>query len=270
MTRVIVTRPQIDAHRWVQDLSALGLDAVALPLIRVGPVDNTAALAQVWEHLAAYVGVMFVSGNAVDHFFASKPTVSPVFISDSAIKTRAWATGPGTASALLRAGVAPQRLDAPPLDAGQFDSEALWRVVGEQVHPGDRVLIVRGSDSAAGGNAGQGVGRDWFANRLNSVGAVADFAVAYQRHRPDLTGYDQALARQAATDGSVWLFSSTEAVVNLSASLPGQDWASARALATHPRIAAAAKDAGFGAVEESRPTFSDVVATLQRAGQLSS
>jgi uroporphyrinogen-III synthase len=264
--RVIVTRPAREAQRWVQDLSAQGLQAQALPLIQVGPVSDPAALQQAWQHLDDYVGVMFVSGNAVDHFFASKQPLAPVFIAQAAIKTRAWATGPGTARALLRAGVAPEWLDAPASDAGQFDSEALWQVVAAQVKPGDRVLIVRGGDAV--GSSGQGSGREWFANRVAQAGAQADFVVAYQRHAPDFSVAERELAAQAARDGSVWLFSSTEAVSNLCAALPAQGWAQACVLATHPRIALAAKQAGFGRINESRPTQSDVLAALQQMGGL--
>ena len=260
--RVIVTRPQREAQRWVLDLSALGLDAQALPLMAVGAVDDTSDVVRAWQHLADYVGVMFVSGNAATYFFASKPSLAPVFSAQSAIKTRAWATGPGTARALLCEGVRPDRLDAPAPDAGQFDSEALWQVVGSQVQLGDRVLIVRGADAA--GSSGQGSGRDWFAGRVAQAGGRVDFVVAYQRRAPEFSAPERALALQAATDGSVWLLSSSEALAHLSACLPGQSWAGARALATHPRIALAAKQAGFGMVCESRPTLPDVVASLSQ------
>jgi uroporphyrinogen-III synthase len=260
--RVIVTRPQREAQRWVLDLSALGLDAQALPLMAVGPVADTSDVVRAWQHLADYVGVMFVSGNAATYFFASKPPLAPVFSAQSAIKTRAWATGPGTARALLREGVRPDRLDAPAPDAGQFDSEALWQVVASQVRPGDRVLIVRGADAA--GSSGQGSGRDWFAARVAQAGGRVDFVVAYQRCAPEFSAPERELALQAATDGSVWLLSSSEALAHLSACLPGQSWAAARALATHPRIAVAAKQAGFGMVCESRPTLPDVVASLSQ------
>lgn len=257
--RVIVTRPERDAQQWVLDLSALGLDAQALPLIQVGPVADPADLVQAWQHLADYVGVMFVSGNAVENFFASKPLLAPELM---VIKTRAWATGPGTARALLRAGLAPERIDVPAHDTAQFDSEALWQVVGVQVRAGDRVLIVRGGDPPGRGGAGQGSGREWFANRVAQAGGRVEFVMSYQRCTPEFSTHQDQLARQAATDGSVWLFSSTEAVANLKAWLPGQSWAQARALATHPRIAAAVKNAGFGVVGESRPTLPDVVAAL--------
>lgn len=265
--RVIVTRPKREAQRWVLDLSARGLDAVALPLIQVGPVADPANLVQAWQHLADYVGVMFVSGNAVEHFFASKPLSEPELMGLSAFKTRAWATGPGTARALVRAGLALEQIDAPAPDTAQFDSEALWQVVGTRVRAGARVLIVRGGDLPGRSGAGQGSGREWFANRVVQAGGRAELVMSYQRCTPEFSTHEDQLARQAAADGSVWLFSSTEAVSNLRVWLPGQSWAQARALATHPRIAEAAKKAGFGVVCESRPTLPDVVAALKLVGQ---
>lgn len=260
--RVIVTRPQREAQVWVRDLSAAGFEALALPLIAVRPAADQEALRAVWQRLAGYVGVMFVSGNAADFFFASKPAQALYFCSRSAVKTRAWATGPGTVSALLRAGVEAALIDAPPQGAEQFDSEALWQVVGARVRPGDRVLIVRGSDGAEGG-AVQGVGRDWFANQASSAGAQVDFVVAYQRCAPAFGAAEVRVAREAAADGSVWLFSSSEAVANLLAWLPEQNWAQARAVATHARIAAAVRQAGFGVVCESRPTLPRIMASIE-------
>ena len=273
--RVIVTRPARESRQWVQDLLAHGLEAVALPLIEVRTVDDPATLVQARQQLADYAGVLFVSGNAVDHFFASDQALAGIFNAPTNIKPRAWATGPGTAKALLRAGVAPERIDAPPLDAGQFDSEALWQVVAAQVHPADRVLIVRGGDTVAGKLTGpgaepdgvQGSGRDWFARQAAQALAQVDFVQAYQRCAPVFGPDDLALARQAASDGSIWLFSSTEALANLGARLPEQSWLAARALATHPRIALAAREAGFAVVYEARPTLSDVLSTLNLAGQ---
>ena len=261
--RVIVTRPEREAQRWVTDLSARGFEALALPLIKLGPVDNPAELIRVGQHIGVYVGVMFVSANAADHFFASNTSAAPWFSSQAAARTRAWATGPGTAMALLRAGVRPERLDVPPAQAAQFDSEALWRIVGTQVQPGDRVLIVRGADEADSAPLSSGSGRDWFARQLAASGAQAEFVVAYRRSAPEFSPWQRELACQAAADGSVWLFSSAQAVRNLMNSLPGQSWLQARALATHPRIAEAVQSAGFGVVRESRPTFSDVLAALE-------
>jgi uroporphyrinogen-III synthase len=267
--RVIVTRPRHEAERWALELSALAFEAVALPLIQVGPVADPSDLMQAWQHLGDYVGVMFVSGNAVEQFFSSKPATVMGFNAQTDAQTRAWATGPGTAKALWRCGVAAQLIDAPPPAAGQFDSEALWRVVAMQVRAGDRVLIVRGAQQAANPKSDGllGNGRDWFAKQLAQVGAHVDFVVAYQRGAPEFSHFDFELARQASSDGSVWLFSSTEALTNLGALLPGQSWDAAIALATHPRIATAVKNAGFGVVLESRPTLTDVVVCLKHLAQ---
>ena len=265
--RVVVTRPEADAPGWAQGLLAAGFDPLLLPLIDIGPVTDphaVQALHQAWQQVPRCVGVMFVSGNAVAHFFAQKPAETLGGKSWPAIKNRAWATGPGTVRALLRAGVAAHLLDSPAHDAGQFDSEALWAVVQRQVLPGDQVLIVRGADAA--GAATQGVGRDWFAARVAAAGAQVNFAVAYQRAAPVFTEAQQREAEAAAVDGSVWLFSSSEALANLQAWLPHQSWAHARAVATHARIAAAAKQLGFGVVCESRPLLASVVASIESLG----
>jgi uroporphyrinogen-III synthase len=265
--RVIVTRPEREARQWVIELSAKGLETVALPLIDIGPVDDPSALIQAWDHLRDYVGVMFVSGNAARYFFAVKPGSDAARMNFAADRTRAWGPGPGTANALLAAGLPRTCVDTPAPDAGQFDSETLWQLVASQVHPGDRVLIVRGGDEQ--GSAAQGgVGRDWFAKRVAEAGATAEFVVSYQRRAPQFDAPKAALAQGAAADGSVWLFSSSEAVSNLVTGLPGQRWSGARALTTHPRIAAAARAAGFGDVHESRPTLPDVVAALSRMGSI--
>jgi uroporphyrinogen-III synthase len=267
--RLIVTRPKREASQWALELSAQGRDAVALPLIRIGPVPDPVELQQAWQHLADYVGVMFVSAAAVTHFFDSKHPASPVFTAQTAIQTRAWATGPGTAAALKRAGVAPRLLDAPPLEGDQFDSEALWQVVRLQVQPADRVLIVRGDTQVTDADPvseqirspvkAQGSGRDWLATQVLGLGAQVDFVVAYQRSVPVWSTADYELARLAASDDSVWLFSSAQALVNLSILLPQQSWSRARAIATHPRIATAVRKAGFAQVNESRPTLADVL-----------
>ena len=225
--RVIITRPERDAQRWVRDLSQRGLDALALPLIDIRPAADHHAVLRAWQELVPFAAAMFVSGNAVEEFFAARP-VSAAGLFVDAVAPRAWATGPGTAGALVAAGVAPSLIDTPPLDSVQFDSEALWRVVQDRALAGARVLIVRGSDSE-----GRSMGRDWFAGQLEGRGCVPAFVVAYERHVPQWSQAQCEQARKAAGDGSVWLFSSSEAIGNLLQLLPGQDWRQARAVATH-------------------------------------
>src|SRR5689334_9950775 len=140
--RVLVTRPEHEARRWVDDLRRRGFDAVGFPLIAILPVTDAAPLAAAWARLAACRAAMFVSGNAVRHFFEGAPAGA-----GWPADTRAWSTGAGTRAALAAAGVDPACIDSPPADSAQFDSETLWSQVGAQVRAGDRVLIVRGGDA---------------------------------------------------------------------------------------------------------------------------
>jgi uroporphyrinogen-III synthase len=259
--RVIVTRPEPEAARWAAALQARGFDAAALPLIDITPARNPAPVSAAWRKLADYQALMFVSGSAVTHFFeqnrpATLPAVAQAAPDIGA--TRAWATGPGTQAALLQLGLAPSQIDAPAHSAGQFDSEALWQLVSPHVVPGSRVLVVRG-----GGTDGESAGRSWLTEQLATAGAVVDTVVAYERHPPQFTPAQLALAQRATHDGSVWLLSSSEAIGNLAACLGGHPFTAAKAVATHPRIADAARAAGFGVVCSSRPTLDDVAASIE-------
>ncbi|OIQ67941.1 bifunctional uroporphyrinogen-III synthetase/uroporphyrin-III C-methyltransferase [mine drainage metagenome] len=109
----------------------------------------------------------------------------------------------------------------------------------------------------------QGVGRDSLAQRLQQAGAHVEFVVAYQRGAPVWGEAQRVLACSAASDGSVWLFSSAEALAHLHRLLPDQSWRAARAVATHPRIAQAARELGFGVVVPSRATPEDVAASIE-------
>lgn len=250
--RVFVTRPASEARRWVEELRQRDFDAVAFPLIAILPPVQLEPVRAAWQQLGRYRAAMFVSGNAARHFFREQPAGAAW-----PAAARAWATGTGTRDALERCGVPADGIDTPPADAAQFDSETLWRQVAAQVQPGDRVLIVRGGDAQ-----GHASGRDWLAEQIGAAGATVDTLVAYRRAPPGLDAQQLALAQSGATSG-VWLFSSSEAVGHLVALLPAQGWQHARAVATHPRIAEAARRAGFGVVCESRPPLEAVVAVLE-------
>lgn len=258
MAQVIVTRPAHDAQRWVRELSAHSVQAIALPLIAIAPAANAVPVQQAWKGMAQYQAAIFVSGNAVSHFYALNRPLAQYEYAQDAINTRAWATGPGTVAALHQAGVPATRIDAPDAAAGQFDSEALWHIVAAQVQPGSRILIVRGSD-----HSGAAAGRSWLAEQLTAFGAQLDTVVAYERRMPVLSPDQLHQAQQACGDDSIWLFSSSEAITHLQTLLPGQNFRAARAVATHARIAQAARSAGFGVVCESRPLLADIVASIE-------
>ena len=273
---VIVTRPAREAQRWVRQLEQNGFTAEALPLIEIAPADQPAdvqALRQAWQGLNDYAACLFVSGNAVTHFFQENKSLAQQPRAQAAINSiadtmntmpgpRCMAPGPGTVAALRAVGVPADRIDAPAADAQQFDSEALWASVGRRDWQGRRVLIVRGASAASGTGS---AGRDWIAQQWQAAGAQVDFVAVYQRRAPTLTAAQAERARAASADGSVWLFSSSEALANL-AGLPamaGMDWSGARAVATHPRIVEAVRAAGWGVVVASRPALQEISATLR-------
>lgn len=247
--RVIVTRPPAQAATWVAQLRQQGVDAVALPLIAIAPATDPAPLHAAWHRLPALALVMFVSANAVAQFFAQRPAglAWPAGL-------RAGSTGPGTTAALLQAGLQPAQVVAPPDDAPRFDSEALWALLAGEPWAGRQVLVVRGED-----------GRDWFAQTLRAQGAEVDFVAAYRRLPPQLADAERRCIAdaQAAPAQHLWLFSSSEAVARLQALAPGADWSAAQALASHPRIAASVRGAGFGRVDEAPPTVEAVLRRLQ-------
>ena len=284
MARILVTRPQHDAQPWVDALRARGLDAAALPLMAIGPCTDPAsqqaliAARQAARTSGHYRAVMFVSGNAVQYFFERNQPDAHTQQAQIASNTRAWTPGPGTARALLELGIPQTQIDGPTPDAAQFESETLWQQVHGQIQPGDRVLIVRGDSGNSGANIQPispaasteqptasiaGAGRDWLAAQLRKAGAQVEFLAVYQRQRPQWTELQTQQARQAASDGSLWLFSSSEAVANLQQLLPHQSWHQGRALATHDRIASKAREAGFGVVVQSRPALQDVLASIE-------
>ncbi|MDP1900064.1 MAG: uroporphyrinogen-III synthase [Rubrivivax sp.] len=233
--RLIVTRPLAQALPWVSGLQALGVDAQALPLITIAPLADPAPVRQAWLRLTDFALVVFVSANAVQHFFAQRP--------DAALwpaAVLAGSTGPGTSAALRQAGVPEVALVEPAHDAPTSDSEALWARLKHRPWVGRRALVVRGEE-----------GRDWLAEHLRGQGAKIEFLAAYRRQPPQPDAAERALLSAALAEPArhLWHFSSSEGVAHLRGLAPQADWSRSAALASHPRIAQAARAAGFGQVD---------------------
>ena len=148
--RIVVTRPRAQAAAWVESLGEQGIDAIALPLLEIEsvPVGEAAAgLDAARQGLPRFSLVVFVSVNAVLHFFASASLRWPVGV-------LAAAPGPGTADALRAAGVPAKAIVEPAADAAQFDSESLWLRLQAWPWGGRSVLIVRGDGGRDAGTPG--------------------------------------------------------------------------------------------------------------------
>lgn len=250
--RFVLTRPAPEGEASAKRLRQAGFDVVALPLIAIAEPDRDQAetLRRCSLTLHEHRAVMFVSAAAVRHFFgaAAPGTHWPP-------ATRAWAPGPGTAAALRAQGVPAGAIDTPAEDAAQFDSEALWDAAGGGIAHGDSVLIVRGAETDRTDDAGSGHGRAWMAERLADAGALVSAVAAYRRGQPAWNDAESALAISLAGRGTAWVFSNSEAVAHLFALLPvtGDALRQGIAVATHPRIAASARAAGFAQVVLARP-----------------
>jgi len=247
--KILVTRPAAQAAEWVGWLRERGLDADALPLIGILPPRDAEPVVAAWQSLATRRLAVFVSPNAAEQFFALRPAqlAWPA-------GTLAGSPGPGTSRTLRGLGVPAACIVEPAADAAQFDSESLWQALSRRDWREASVLIVRGES-----------GRDWLADTLRTHGARIDFVSAYERGAPRLSPPQRALmqAARAAPGRHVWMFSSSESIDHLGALAPQADWRAAQAVATHPRIAQRAREAGFGVVRECRPSLEAVVACLQ-------
>ena len=245
---VLVTRPAPHAEVWAEALRAVGVRAHALPLLSIAPVPDSSAVHAAWQGLAARDLVVFVSPSAIQQFFAAGQGLAwpPT--------TLAACTGPGSAAQLLALGVPAAQILSPASDAAQFDSEALWNQLAPRNWASRSVLVVRGE-----------AGREWLADTLADAGARVDFLQAYVRAPAVLTSHEREVFALALAHphAHVWLLSSSEAVTAASSIAGTAQWASAQALATHPRIAQTARALGWGFVEVCRPEVPEVVRCVQ-------
>lgn len=251
MTTLLLTRPRPQCAAWLARLAELGVDAAALPLIEILPARDAVPVAAAWAAMPAVDLAVFVSPNAVEQFFAHAGGAGwPE-------RTLAACVGPGSAQALAEHGVPVGQIVQPAADALSLDSEHLW----EQLAPrrdwaGARVLLLRGDG-----------GREWLAERLAAAGAHVDAVTVYHRTVPRLDAAEQALLAAVCDHPLryVWLFSSAEAVSHLQGLQGPQRMplAGQRAIATHARIAEAARAAGFEPVVLARPAPEAVTLALK-------
>lgn len=229
--RVVVTRPLEQSSRLAAAIDAAGGDACVFPLIEIGPPPDARALDALIDRLDDFQWAVFSSPTAVDRAIAcirARRTL-PVGWSIAAI-------GEGTQRALARHGVG--GVLAP---TGRFDSEALLALPALADLRGRQVVIFRGQE-----------GRPVLGEGLRARGARVEYAECYTRLAPSA---DAAMLLERVRSGTLdaMVVTSSEAVSNLCAMLE-------RILATpsalspvplfvpHPRIAEAARSAGFDPV----------------------
>lgn len=273
ITDVVITRPQPQATHWMQMLQQrLPQRIHSMPCMAVSalPPDCQQHLVQAWQALHTYAAVFFVSPAAVTHFFSAVPHAIQRW--QHAAHVRAWAPGAGTRQALLQLGVDASRIDSPTAtDTAQFDSEHLWPLLQPHIAQARQrdlaVLRVRGTDATASelatACAAAGHGRDWLAQQLVQAGLFVQTAVAYQRYTPIWEDNTCQQAQKLIHPQAIWLWSSSQALQYAQQLLHHPFWPHTQALATHPRIAAVARQLGFAHITECLPTIDAVVQSIQ-------
>ena len=231
---LVVTRPREQAASLCERIRAAGGQALLFPVIAVGPAPDLTPLEDVVRRLDDFDLAFFVSPNAVHHAMQ--------FI----LPRRAWPAGlklstVGKGSERVLRGYGFAHVIAP---QEGFDSEAVIALpeFAAEVVAGRRVLIFRGDG-----------GRELLADTLRERGARVEYVTCYRRFCPDL---DPALLLQPLARGEVdaLLLTSSEGVRNLRQML-GEGGLAAllpvTVFASHPRIMAQARAAGFEDVVET-------------------
>jgi uroporphyrinogen-III synthase len=176
--RILVTRPEQQAHNLISLIEQHGGQAIAFPTLEILPTKNLHALKQQLENLKTYQWLIFISANAVN--FAVQANSGK--IQDFKLLKIA-AVGKATAKTLESVGLS---VDVVP-ETG-FNSEALLTLPALQNLQNQRLLIVRGVG-----------GRETLADELKKRGATVDYLEVYQRSIPnadDKTARVQALLEQ--------------------------------------------------------------------------
>ena len=259
---LVLTRASADGEAFdsrERALRAAGIELQRFALIHIAPAVDAQPARRCLQRLRDYALALPVSPNAVRGAFALLEAPWP---SSCAIGV----VGPGSA-ATVQAALAAQGLAAdacPPLlqaPAQRAESEGLWPLLQAwrpQGWRGARVLVLRG-----------GAGREWLADRLREAGATVDQVDVYQRVAPPADAVTVQRLRALLALDAAWLLGAAEAVRHLLELLraAGLDPAAALrgqlALASHPRIADAARAAGFGRVELCAADAAAVVAALR-------
>jgi uroporphyrinogen III methyltransferase / synthase len=152
--RIVITRPEADAHRLAERLRRLGATPIIAPAIRIhftDPPELDRALARI----TAYDWVIFTSRNGVEAVFRRTSNLAGPKVA---------AIGPATAQALREHGITPDLMPA------EYVAEAILQALGSVA--GSRFLLPRAD-----------IAREALAAGLVERGAVVDEIAAYQtRH----------------------------------------------------------------------------------------
>lgn len=231
---LVVMRPREQAESLCARIEAAGGRALRFSVIAVGPALDPTPLQAIVGRLDEFDLAFFVSPNAVDHAMRA-------ILPQRAWPARLRVATVGKGSQRVMQGWGFAEVIAP---EDGFDSEAviaLPEFAADAVR-GRKVLIFRGDG-----------GRELLADTLRERGASVEYVTCYRRYCPEA---DPALLLGPVARGELdgLLLTSSEGVRNLECMLGAEGLVALRAVtvfATHPRIVAQARAAGFERVVET-------------------
>jgi uroporphyrinogen III methyltransferase/synthase len=178
--RVLVTRPREQAEPLVLALRAAGAEVRVIPMLRIEPAGDPAAVAAALAALDDYDAVLLASANAVREL-ARHAAARGVPL--AARRARFLCVGPATARAAAAAGI-----PVAALPEERFDADGLYAALAAELPvAGRRFLLPRAEG-----------GRETLAQRITAAGGRAEPLVLYRSAPPDL---DPAPLRAALAAG---------------------------------------------------------------------
>ncbi|MBI4420959.1 MAG: uroporphyrinogen-III synthase [Gemmatimonadetes bacterium] len=173
--KIVITRPESDAHRLAERLKELGGEAIVLPAIRIAFADP-APLDAALTRLGQYQWVIFTSRNGVEAVFRRAARL---------VGPRVAAIGPATAAELRKHGIEPDLMPT------EYVAEAVLEALGNV--RGQRILLPRAD-----------IARRALVDGLRARGAeVEEIAVYHTRAvdepRPELEGVDAVTFTSSST-----------------------------------------------------------------------
>ena len=198
--RVLVTRSRSQASRLCSLLEQSGANAVELPTIQIGPLDDFSEMDATLKKVADYNWVLFASANAVESIFERLELQGKD--ARALAGTTIGAIGPATSQALARRGITADFVPS------RAVSEVILKELSGRDWKGVSVLLPSAD-----------IGRDELEKGLADMGAQVNRLAAY-RNIP-VQGVSD-LAKQAFLDGvDVVTFTSASTVRNLVEMLDG-------------------------------------------------
>jgi uroporphyrinogen III methyltransferase / synthase len=189
--RVIIPRAAEQAKDTANALRERGAVPVALPMIRIAPPPDAAALTSAVSRLGSYDWVLFTSGNAVEQTRLELERAGKDARAFGAAKVAV--VGPKTADALMRLGI---KAD---LVAQEFVGEGLAKNLLEQGAP-RRVLLLRAL-----------VAREVLPEALRAAGCEVEVVAAYENQPLSSSGAELA-ERIHSGNADAILFTSSSTV----------------------------------------------------------